>query len=68
MMGGDHASRLGAPGADIPLHVALRTTDVDEARAFCRKLFYGPLQVAPVGGQGGEQRADPRQQGSPATW
>jgi AraC-like DNA-binding protein len=29
--------------------VALRTSDVDEARAFCRKMFYGPLQVTPVG-------------------
>ncbi|MFI5891694.1 AraC family transcriptional regulator [Actinoplanes sp. NPDC051513] len=36
------------PG-DSPVHVALRTSDVDEARAFCRKLFYGPLQVNPVG-------------------
>ena len=29
--------------------MTLATTDVDEARAFCRKLFYGPLQVNPVG-------------------
>ncbi|WP_203726557.1 AraC family transcriptional regulator [Paractinoplanes durhamensis] len=34
---------------DIPVHVALRTRDVGEARAFCQKLFYGPLQVTPVG-------------------
>lgn len=27
----------------------LRTTDVDEARAFCRSMFYGPLRVEPVG-------------------
>ncbi|WP_433383376.1 AraC family transcriptional regulator [Actinoplanes sp. CA-142083] len=40
------------PG-DSPVHVALRTSDVDEARAFCRKLFYGPLQVNPVGNGGG---------------
>jgi AraC-like DNA-binding protein len=32
-----------------PVHVALRTTDVDEARAFCRSMFYGPLRVDPVG-------------------
>jgi AraC-like DNA-binding protein len=44
-------TRPGAPGVDAPVHVALRTTDVDEARAFCRKLFYGPLQVDPVGAQ-----------------
>lgn len=36
-----------------PVHVALRTSDVDEARAFCRKMFYGPLQVNPVGDLGG---------------
>ena len=40
------------PG-DTPVHVALRTSDVDEARAFCRKMFYGPLQVNPVGDRGG---------------
>jgi AraC-like DNA-binding protein len=39
--------------ADKPIHVALRTTDVDEARAFCRKLFYGPLQMNPVGDSSG---------------
>src|SRR5690349_20273702 len=40
---------VAAHPGDIPVHVALRTSDVDEARAFCRKLFYGPLQVDPVG-------------------
>jgi AraC-like DNA-binding protein len=45
--------RPGTPGAESPVHVALRTTDVDEARAFCRKLFYGPLQVDPVGDHSG---------------
>src|ERR1700759_1291730 len=49
MVSGGQAFRSGAPGADIPVHVALRTTDGDQARAFCRKLFYGPLQVNPVG-------------------
>jgi AraC-like DNA-binding protein len=38
-----------AGGPDTPVHVALKTSDVDEARAFCRALFYGPLQVDPVG-------------------
>ncbi|MEU4692939.1 AraC family transcriptional regulator [Actinoplanes sp. NPDC023714] len=37
------------PGAETPVHVTLRTTDVDEARAFCRKLYYGPLRIEPVG-------------------
>jgi hypothetical protein len=31
----------------------LTTTDVDEARAFCRRMFYGPLQVDPVGDRTG---------------
>jgi len=43
------AAHLG----DTPVHVALRTSDVDEARAFCRKLFYGPLQVDPIGDTSG---------------
>ena len=49
MVGGDQQSRPGTPGVDKPVHVALATTDLDEARAFCRKLFYGPLQVNTVG-------------------
>ncbi|MCU7728098.1 AraC family transcriptional regulator [Actinoplanes sp. KI2] len=44
---------VAAHPGDIPVHVALRTSDVDEARAFCRKLFYGPLQVNPVGDTSG---------------
>jgi AraC-like DNA-binding protein len=32
-----------------PVHVALRTTDVDQARAFCRSMFFGPLRMDPVG-------------------
>ena len=47
------ASRPLRSPADIPVHAGLRTTDVDEARAFCRKLYYGPLRIEPVG--------DPRQ-------
>jgi AraC-like DNA-binding protein len=44
---------VAAHPGDTPVHVALRTSDVDEARAFCRKLFYGPLQVNPVGDTSG---------------
>jgi AraC-like DNA-binding protein len=35
---------------DMPFHTELRTTAVDEARAFCRAMYYGALQVEPVGG------------------
>ncbi|GAA2586924.1 AraC family transcriptional regulator [Winogradskya consettensis] len=31
----------------------LRTADVDEARAFCRRMFYGPLEVKATGGLDG---------------
>ncbi|MBU2664289.1 AraC family transcriptional regulator [Actinoplanes bogorensis] len=34
---------------DAPALFSLATTDVDEARAFCRRMFYGPLRVDPVG-------------------
>jgi len=44
---------VAAHPGDTPVHVALRTSDVDEARAFCRKLFYGPLQVNPIGDTSG---------------
>ena len=43
------SSRPGVPGADIPVRVALRTNDVEEARAFCRKMYYPPLHVDLVG-------------------
>ncbi|MGA5298563.1 AraC family transcriptional regulator [Nucisporomicrobium flavum] len=39
-----------APDADVPARYALRTTDVEEAGAFCRRVFYGPLEVKPAGG------------------
>ncbi|GIE94702.1 AraC family transcriptional regulator [Paractinoplanes rishiriensis] len=52
MVGGD-PPRPGPTGSDSPVHVALRTTDVDEARAFCRELFYGPLHMNPVGDRSG---------------
>jgi len=44
---------VAAHPGDTPVHVALRTSDVDEARAFCRQAFYGPLQVNPVGDTSG---------------
>ena len=42
-----------APDSDVPARSALRTTDVDEAREFCRRMFYGPLEVKPAGGTEG---------------
>jgi len=44
---------VAAHPGDTPVHVALRTSDVDEARAFCRQAFYGPLQVSPLGDTSG---------------
>jgi AraC-like DNA-binding protein len=52
-MVGVSQTRAGTPGADAPAHFSLATTDVDEARAFCRGLFYGPLRVDPVGDRSG---------------
>jgi AraC-like DNA-binding protein len=43
----------GRPDGDVPVRASLRTTDVDEARAFCRGLFYSPLDVRPVGNTDG---------------
>jgi AraC-like DNA-binding protein len=34
----------------MALCASLRTTDVEEASSFCRRLFYGPLEVKPAGG------------------
>jgi AraC-like DNA-binding protein len=53
MVGVPLTTRPGSPGADAPAHFSLTTTDVDEARAFCRRMFYGPLQVDPVGDRTG---------------
>jgi AraC-like DNA-binding protein len=39
----------GTPDPDVPVRAALKTADVDEARAFCRQMFYAPLQVRPAG-------------------
>jgi AraC-like DNA-binding protein len=35
---------------EAPTRTVLRTGDPDEARAFCRRLFYGPLEVKPANG------------------
>ncbi|MFI1988864.1 AraC family transcriptional regulator [Actinoplanes sp. NPDC020271] len=43
---------MGGLPVDVPVHVALHTTDVEEARAFCRKLYYAPLRIEPVGDPG----------------
>ncbi|AEV85988.1 AraC family transcriptional regulator [Actinoplanes sp. SE50] len=39
-------------GGEVPVHVALHTSDVDQARAFCRRLYYDPLRIEPVGDPG----------------
>jgi AraC-like DNA-binding protein len=52
-MVGGQTPQPGSPGADTPVHVALETSDVDEARAFCRKMFYGPLRADTVGDRSG---------------
>ncbi|GAA0444803.1 transcriptional regulator [Actinoplanes capillaceus] len=51
-MAGGRSPGPAAPGADVPVHISLRTTDVDEAREFCRSLYYGPLRIEPVGDPG----------------
>jgi AraC-like DNA-binding protein len=43
------AGQVSQPGAETPFHARLQTTDVDRAGAFCRGLFYGPLQMTLVG-------------------
>lgn len=34
---------------DGPVHCVLRTADLDEARSFCRQMYYGMLNVQPAG-------------------
>jgi AraC-like DNA-binding protein len=34
---------------ETPFHAELHTADVEEARAFCRELFYAPLRMTMVG-------------------
>lgn len=38
--------------ADLTARAALRTGNLDEARAFCREMFYDSLRVQPVGDTG----------------
>jgi AraC-like DNA-binding protein len=38
---------------DVPVFAALHTSDVDEARTFCRTLFYYPMAVKPRGSADG---------------
>lgn len=45
----------GTPGSldgDVAVCATLRTTDVEEASSFCRRLFFGPLEAKPAGGAG----------------
>lgn len=39
--------RAANAGGDSPELTALRTTDLEEARSFCRRLFYDSLRVMP---------------------
>jgi AraC-like DNA-binding protein len=48
-MAGERLPGPASPGADVPVHVGLRTSDLEEATEFCRKLYYGPLRIEPVG-------------------
>lgn len=51
-MAGGRYPRPAPPGADVPAHTGLRTGDMDEARDFCRRLYYGMLEIEPVGAPG----------------
>jgi AraC-like DNA-binding protein len=42
----------GNPDGDVAVCATLRTTDVEEAGSFCRRLFYGPLEAKPTSGAG----------------
>ena len=45
-------TRSSEPDGDVPIRASLRTTDLDEARTFCRKLFYDGVRVTPMGDVG----------------
>lgn len=45
---GDGPDRTGRH-PDMPLHARVCTADMDEARAFCQEMYYGPLNFRPVG-------------------
>lgn len=40
-------------GSDVAARAALRTLDPEEAGAFCRRMFYGPLEIKPAGSMEG---------------
>jgi AraC-like DNA-binding protein len=40
----------GGPDGDMAVCASLRTTDVEQAGSFCRRMFYGPLEAKPAGG------------------
>ncbi|WP_306207626.1 AraC family transcriptional regulator [Actinoplanes sp. RD1] len=44
---------MDVPDTDDAVRAVLRTTDVEQARAFCRRMFYGPLEVKPSGAPDG---------------
>ena len=42
-------TRASNPDAGLPVRSSLRTTDLDEAGKFCRRLFYESVRVRPLG-------------------
>jgi AraC-like DNA-binding protein len=48
-MTADPMAGSGTDDRDVPVFAALHTEDVDEARSFCRAMYYGPLNMQPVG-------------------
>ncbi|WP_433716959.1 AraC family transcriptional regulator [Actinoplanes sp. CA-051413] len=39
----------GTPDGDVAVSASLRTTDVEQASSFCRRMYYGPLEIKPAG-------------------
>ncbi len=44
---------VSEPDGATPVHTSLRTTDLDVARLYCRRLFYDTVRVRPLGDHGG---------------
>jgi AraC-like DNA-binding protein len=44
-----HATGATPLDSDVPVFTALHTADVEEARSFCRDLYYYPMDVQPTG-------------------
>ena len=44
--------RPDMPDGDVAVCASLRTTDAEEASSFCRRMFYGPLEIKPAAGGG----------------